>query len=208
MKDNLVFSSNSIPNFSSEKKFSLKKEIGYWVLLYSTIFALVALVISFVLFFMSPVMNDVQLEPTDLSEQMLSSFETENTKEAYQALVQKYCKIYAVPEQYVNRMIDIESGWNCEKINYNSDGSRDIGLMQLNESYIDYYAQRYFIGYGNIDIMNPEHSIQVGISYLNHLYKQFGSWNKVFAAYNCGPENVKKNQIPWSTQIYVQKIME
>jgi len=39
---------------------------------------------------------------------------------------------------------------------------------------------------------DPLKSSQAAARYLNDLYKIFGDWNLVIAAYNCGPENINK----------------
>ena len=40
--------------------------------------------------------------------------------------------------------------------------------------------------------LDPERSTEVACRYLKELYKIFGDWHMVIAAYNCGPGNMKK----------------
>lgn len=62
-----------------------------------------------------------------------------------------------------------------------------------------------------VDIDNPMQNIQGGIAYLKRQLDNFGSPELALAAYNAGPENVKRhgNAVPpfAETQAYVQKVL-
>lgn len=67
-----------------------------------------------------------------------------------------------------------------------------------------------------VDPFEPSEAIPYAASYLEKLFKQFGSWDKALAAYNWGPGNLSKairehgpawlNYAPGETQRYVRDI--
>ena len=63
----------------------------------------------------------------------------------------------------------------------------DLGIMQLNPYYLDYFVQEYWDKPEVFNWRNPEHNIYVGLRYLKYLIDIPGLnvWQAVIA-YNCG----------------------
>jgi len=115
-----------------------------------------------------------------------------------------------IPAEILFRLIDRESGWNERIIGGpNADGSRDLGLMQLNETWIKYFAAVFFSGpAGEFDPFNPEHSLEVGMRYLRRLFDVTGSWLEAVQAYNCGLSRVREGSIPEATKRYSRHVVD
>ena len=92
----------------------------------------------------------------------------------------------------------------------------DLGAMQMSTYYSDYWEEYFFnpelifsLGYvrNDFNLEDDYISIQVGVSYLGHLYKRLGSYTLAIQAYNCGISNVLNNNIPDITYRYTHAIM-
>lgn len=95
------------------------------------------------------------------------------------------CQKHKVPVLYAWKLIQWESRWDAEAEYVNKDGSKDIGLMQLNSRYLDDYKWRYNGGVP-FNPYNWKHSISIGIHHLAVLYKHTGTWQGAIASYNLG----------------------
>jgi soluble lytic murein transglycosylase-like protein len=105
------------------------------------------------------------------------------------------------------RLIWAESRWYPRAIgDKETGGARSLGIMQLSEKYLPYYAVRFNGGQG-IDPFNPRVSIRIGLRYLARLYARFGTWSLALAAYNAGPARVERGLIPRRTLAYIEQIV-
>ena len=136
----------------------------------------------------------------------------------YEEIVKQKAKENGVPVSVVFAVIRAESNFNPEA--ESRVGAR--GLMQITKTtyeWIDYY--RGATGAEWDDFYTPEVNIDYGTWLLSYLYKSFGNWRTVYAAYNAGPNAVKKwlqnpeyssdgetlYNIPYSeTSKYVEKV--
>jgi soluble lytic murein transglycosylase-like protein len=84
-----------------------------------------------------------------------------------------------VPEDLFARLIQQESGWNPNAVSHKGA----LGLAQLMP------ATARALG---VDPSDPLQNLEGGARYLARQYKEFGSWQLALAAYNAGPEAVKK----------------
>lgn len=126
----------------------------------------------------------------------------------YQNYISYLSKWYSVPVWVLARVITRESNWVYNETNLNANKSIDIGMMQLNSDYLDYYYWR-FNDLESIDVFNPYDNIELGVKYLRHLYELFGSWEIAVAAYNCGPTRILAGKgIPEKTQEYVDYVFQ
>lgn len=102
---------------------------------------------------------------------------------------------YHVDPWLLFAIADVESGLNPNAVRYNHDGSRDVGLMQINSSH---FAELKKKGIDEYRLMNePCTSIMVGASILSGMIKVYGyNWEAV-GAYNAGlkPENFPQRRI-------------
>lgn len=93
----------------------------------------------------------------------------------------------------------IESSYRSDAVNQNNDGSIDRGLFQLND--------RTFPNLGDDDFFHPETSAWYGIRHFSFaLDRVDGDFLTAVAIYNAGPSRVLNDEIPDSTQAYMQRI--
>lgn len=113
------------------------------------------------------------------------------------AIVSGLCTKYDVDKKLVMAVIDVESGFNAAAVS--PVGAQ--GLMQIMpETGKDLDLD---------DPFNPSENIDAGIRYLRYLLDTFPDRRLAVAAYNAGPNAVKKyGGIPpyAETQSYVQKV--
>jgi soluble lytic murein transglycosylase len=79
-----------------------------------------------------------------------------------------------------------------EESRYNSrakSSKNAIGLMQLLPQTANWMANRTL---SEEELKDPQKNIKIGIKYINYLYSRFDSRPEILAAYNGGPNNVKK----------------
>ncbi len=101
-----------------------------------------------------------------------------------------------VPENLFLRLVQQESGWNPRAKSHKGA----LGLAQLMPE-----TARLL----RVDPMNPRQNLEGGARYLRKQYDEFRSWRLALAAYNAGPQAVKKyGGIPpyKETQNYVRRI--
>lgn len=84
-----------------------------------------------------------------------------------------------VPEDLFVRLVQQESNWNPNAKSYKGA----IGLAQL----MPQTARSL-----RVDPTDPYQNLDGGARYLRRQYKEFGTWRLALAAYNAGPEAVKK----------------
>jgi hypothetical protein len=124
-------------------------------------------------------------------------------------------KQYGVDKNLIYAVMKAENpGGVPSAVNYNPNGTRDIGLMQLNDSN---YAEW---GITEAQARNPQSNVQTGTWYLSTLLKKYGNTvegqQKAIAAYNCGPGVVDKavaqsptawtNYIPSGSRSYLRNV--
>ena len=107
----------------------------------------------------------------------------------YSEIVEEKAVEYDVPLSVVYAVIRTESNFDPEAESW--VGAR--GLMQITkESYewMDYYRGETGATWG--DFYTPEVNVDYGVWLLSYLHGLFGEWETVYAAYNAGPNAVKK----------------
>jgi len=107
----------------------------------------------------------------------------------YSETVEVKSEEYDVPLSVIYAVIRTESNFDPKAESW--VGAR--GLMQITKDayeWIDYY--RGATGAAWDDMYVAEVNIDYGVWLLSYLYGEFGEWETVYAAYNAGPNAVKK----------------
>lgn len=107
---------------------------------------------------------------------------------------------YHVDPYLLYAIANVESGMNPYAVGRNVDGSRDVGLMQINSSHFTELASRGIDEYRLIT--EPCTSIMVGASILSGMIKVYGNNWEAVGAYNAG---LKKENYP-QRMIYAHKV--
>lgn len=84
-----------------------------------------------------------------------------------------------VPEDLFARLVQQESGWNPNALSHKGA----MGLAQLMPD-----TARHL----GVDPNDPYQNLEGGARYLAMQFREFGSWELALAAYNAGPDAVKK----------------
>ena len=108
----------------------------------------------------------------------------------YTEYVEKYSEQYSVPKEIIYAVIKTESGFKSNAVS--SVGA--VGLMQMMPETFLWLCEKNGESLEAGMLYDPETNIRYGTYYLSYLYSQFGLWETVYAAYNCGPGRVKEWQ--------------
>lgn len=91
---------------------------------------------------------------------------------------------YSIEPELLYAIAEVESGFNSAAVNYNSNGSKDVGLMQINSFHLPRLQARGITEQRLRD--EPCLAISVGASILSEFIAQYGyNWTAV-GAYNAG----------------------
>jgi soluble lytic murein transglycosylase-like protein len=118
---------------------------------------------------------------------------------AYREQIRRAAETYALPEELLHAVMSVESGYN--PVAMSNKGA--AGLMQLMpDTAKDMYVS---------DVWNPSQNIDGGARYLRILANQYeGDLTKTLAAYNAGPEAVRRaGGVPGyqETREYIRKVL-
>lgn len=116
------------------------------------------------------------------------------------------CIETGVPPIIAARLFQLESNWHPRAVNYNKNGTKDYGIAQLNSAYLHTFAK--YNENNKIDPFDPYVAIPVAMKHLAWLYSQTGSWEEAIMAYNAGLSRVRSGNIPATTKIYAERIMQ
>lgn len=109
---------------------------------------------------------------------------------------------YHVDPYLLFAIANVESGMNPYAVGWNHDGSRDVGLMQINSSHFSELERQGIDEYRLIS--EPCTSIMVGASILSKMIRVYGyNWEAV-GAYNAG---VRKENYP-KRMLYAHKVWQ
>lgn len=89
---------------------------------------------------------------------------------------------YQVPQSIIKSVIKNESSWK-NVISVNKDGSKDIGVMQINTWWLPILKKHNIF---KADLMNVCTNIAVGSWILRYEYLHFKNWQNALASYNAG----------------------
>ena len=114
----------------------------------------------------------------------------------YLTMAREAARKHGVPEDLFLRLVQQESNWNPNAESHKGA----LGLAQLMPA----TARRL-----GVDPTIPKQNLEGGARYLSKQFRKFGSWRLALAAYNAGPQAVRKyGGVPpyEETQNYVAKI--
>ncbi|RKF15246.1 lytic transglycosylase domain-containing protein [Roseovarius spongiae] len=97
----------------------------------------------------------------------------------YLVLAKAAARRHRVPEDLFLRLIQQESAWKATALSHKGA----IGLAQLMPGTAAVLR---------VDPHDPRQNLEGGARYLAQQYREFGSWRLALAAYNAGPQAVRK----------------
>lgn len=83
---------------------------------------------------------------------------------------------YDIPVSLLFSIIYVESSFNPEAVNRNSNGTYDYGLMALNN--------KTFCNYTREQLVDPETNLKLGCEYLIKLKRRYKTWGEAVIHYN------------------------
>lgn len=125
---------------------------------------------------------------TDLTEEM-------------NVYMNQLCIIYEVDIYIVYAILKTENtNLNEKAVNYNSNGTLDLGLFQMNDKYIwTDFIPKYWNKQRDFEVFNWRDNMYVAIGHIADLSFYFKDTYKTFCAYNGGRNaTVNNNLIQWT----------
>ncbi len=105
----------------------------------------------------------------------------------YRETVTTYAAEYGIPEAAVYALIKRESNFDSTKVGKEGE----IGLMQLTPAlYTELANREHDTAINAAAHYDPETNLHYGTLYLSKLYRKYGMWSTVFAAWYAGEETV------------------
>lgn len=102
--------------------------------------------------------------------------------------IQKYAEEFGIPQHILWATVCNESDFASNLVSKNGE----IGLMQLSPARFDTIQQSIFKG-EPLDhgmLYDPSTNLRFGTALLSDLYRRYGVWETVYAAYHAGTEQV------------------
>lgn len=121
---------------------------------------------------------------------------------AYQSCVEDASKMYGVNPIIIYAIIKTESGFNPKAINKNKNGTYDIGLMQVNSSWLP-TLRKY--GYSANHLFDPCINVQVGTWVLANCIHTYGYNWKAIDCYNKGKKATGRSEYVWKVYEHMLK---
>jgi soluble lytic murein transglycosylase-like protein len=107
---------------------------------------------------------------------------------------------HSVEPELLYAIAQVESGLKPRAVNHNSDGSRDIGLMQINSMHLPRLQARGITEQRLLD--EPCTSITVGASILAEFIERYGyNWTAV-GAYNTGHSPRQAQRLRYAGKVW------
>lgn len=106
----------------------------------------------------------------------------------YSEFVEASSESFGVPRKIIYAVIKTESDFDSTA----QSAAGAIGLMQITPATFEEISRKLGDSYEKGMMYDPQTNIRYGSYYLSYLYRYFGDWDVVFAAYNAGMGNVSK----------------
>ena len=104
---------------------------------------------------------------------------------------------YGVPKQLLVAIARHESGGRVTAINHNRNGTRDIGLMQINSAWLPLLVRH---GLSEKDLYDPCVNVLVAAWILSNNFQRLGYNTQGLGAYNAAT--------PWKRERYARQILQ
>lgn len=103
---------------------------------------------------------------------------------------------FGIPPGFMLAIATVENpAFDVDAVNHNRNGTKDLGIMQLNDSWY------------NGDPQNLEHHLKVAAAHLSQLQRRYAlNWWQTAIAYNCGISPVLQGAPPNSSIEYANKV--
>ncbi|TNJ41653.1 lytic transglycosylase domain-containing protein [Phaeobacter sp. B1627] len=140
--------------------------------------------------------NSERLRPDSLQDDILPLYRGSYRGE-FLEVARSAARANGVPEDLFLRLVQQESNWNPAAQSHKGA----LGLAQLMP------GTARLLG---VDPLVPAENLRGGAKYLAQQYRKFGSWRLALAAYNAGPDAVRKyGGVPpfEETMTYVRRIL-
>jgi len=123
--------------------------------------------------------------------------------QAYQQCVEEASKSYRINPLIVYAIIKTESGFNPYAIGKNKNGTYDIGLMQINSSWLP-FLRKY--GYTVNHLFDPCINAKVGTWVLAKCINKYGYNWKAVDCYNKGKKATGRSEYVWRVYKHMVKL--
>ncbi|WP_022846786.1 lytic transglycosylase domain-containing protein [Desulfurobacterium sp. TC5-1] len=110
----------------------------------------------------------------------------------------KAAEYYGLPASLLVAIAEVESGLNPGAVRLNRNGSKDIGIMQINSSWIP-VLKKY--GIGEMDLYDPCTNVFVGAWILKQCFVRYGWTWKAVGCYHSGDPD---RQLKYARKVYKQ----
>ena len=126
--------------------------------------------------------------------------------ERYREFFETASRKTGIPQEILENIAWAESEFKPWAISPpREDGSRDLGMFQINSNYQSWYEERYNAG-NSFNPMVPEEAVIIVSRHIKWLYQHYGHWPDVVMAYNSGFTRIDAGIIPEKTWKYLVKI--
>ena len=108
---------------------------------------------------------------------------------------------YSIEEDMILAIAYVESRFDSQAVNQNSDGSEDIGFMQVNSWWLTRFKD---LGLRRSDLFEPCSNIMLGTWILRHSFDLYNDVWKAVGAYNAGTASDLETEV--SRKNYAGKV--
>ena len=132
--------------------------------------------------------------------------------ERYESKILFYAKEYNLTPAFIKNFILAESSGNPYALNFNKDGTVDIGLLQQNSRSIpDFY--RWYNKGKPYDPLDWEENLRISLAHFARMRKKTGSLKGALCAYNMGltgyyEYQAGKRPLPEETKILIKRVLK
>ena len=126
--------------------------------------------------------------------------------EQYRVFFESASREEGIPQEILENIAWAESRFKPWAISsLREDGSRDMGMFQLNSSYQSWFEEHYNAG-NPFNPLSPKEAVTIASRHIKWLYERYGHWPDVVMAYNAGYPRIDSGNIPEGAWKYLMAI--